>query len=161
VVAICTGCRPGELLALTWEDVATSSATLSVDKSAQRLGGVRDITLPAEAVAALGQQAAWQQRRGASEPWVFTAEGGGRLSPDTVRGALRRECLRLRLPRLTPRALRHLHATLLLGAGVPVPEVAHRLGHATPAITMSTYAHLLRPDDARATAAIAEALGVG
>jgi hypothetical protein len=40
--------------------------------------------------------------------------------------------------------LRHVHATLLLKAGVPVHVVAARLGHADPAITLRVYAHLLR-----------------
>lgn len=39
--------------------------------------------------------------------------------------------------------LRHLHATLLLKAGVPVHVVANRLGHADPAITLRVYAHVL------------------
>lgn len=40
--------------------------------------------------------------------------------------------------------LRHVHATLLLKAGVPVHVVAARLGHADPAITLRVYAHVLR-----------------
>ena len=40
--------------------------------------------------------------------------------------------------------LRHLHATTLLLAGVPVHVVAARLGHADPAITLRVYAHVLR-----------------
>jgi integrase len=40
--------------------------------------------------------------------------------------------------------LRHIHATLLLKAGVPVHVVAARLGHADPAITLRVYAHVLR-----------------
>jgi integrase len=40
--------------------------------------------------------------------------------------------------------LRHTHATLLLMAGVPVHEVAQRLGHSTPVITMTTYSHVIQ-----------------
>jgi integrase len=40
--------------------------------------------------------------------------------------------------------LRHLHATTLLLAGVPVHVVAARLGHADPAVTLRVYAHVLR-----------------
>jgi integrase len=40
--------------------------------------------------------------------------------------------------------LRHVHATLLLTAGVPVHVVAERLGHADPAITLRVYAHVIR-----------------
>ncbi|MGW3351618.1 tyrosine-type recombinase/integrase [Nonomuraea rubra] len=47
--------------------------------------------------------------------------------------------------------LRHIHATTLLLAGVPVHVVAARLGHADPAITLRIYAYVL-PEQA-ATAA--------
>ncbi|HEU5155690.1 MAG TPA: tyrosine-type recombinase/integrase [Streptosporangiaceae bacterium] len=39
--------------------------------------------------------------------------------------------------------LRHIHATTLLLAGVPVHVVAARLGHADPAITLRVYAHVI------------------
>jgi integrase len=48
------------------------------------------------------------------------------------------------LPVMRLHDLRHVHATLLLKAGVPVHVVAARLGHADPAITLSVYAHVLR-----------------
>ncbi|MEU7863707.1 DUF418 domain-containing protein [Nonomuraea sp. NPDC049141] len=47
--------------------------------------------------------------------------------------------------------LRHIHATTLLLAGVPVHVVAARLGHADPAITLRVYAHVIQ--DQVATAA--------
>ncbi|MEI2824979.1 MAG: tyrosine-type recombinase/integrase [Dermatophilaceae bacterium] len=47
------------------------------------------------------------------------------------------------LPVIRLHDLRHLHATLLLKAGVPVHDVAARLGHADPAITLRVYAHVL------------------
>jgi integrase len=40
--------------------------------------------------------------------------------------------------------LRHLHATTLLLAGVPVHVIAARLGHADPAVTLRVYSHVLR-----------------
>jgi integrase len=48
------------------------------------------------------------------------------------------------LPHTRLNDLRHLHATTLLLAGVPVHVVAARLGHADPAITLRVYAHVLR-----------------
>ena len=53
--------------------------------------------------------------------------------------------------------LRHLHATLLLKAGVPVHVVAARLGHADPAITLRVYAHVL-DDQASQAATVFERL---
>ncbi|GAB3990184.1 hypothetical protein GCM10029978_117390 [Actinoallomurus acanthiterrae] len=39
--------------------------------------------------------------------------------------------------------LRHIHATMLLLAGVAVHVVAARLGHADPSITLRVYAHVI------------------
>jgi integrase len=39
--------------------------------------------------------------------------------------------------------LRHVHATTLLLAGVPVHVVAARLGHTDPSITLRVYAHVI------------------
>lgn len=47
------------------------------------------------------------------------------------------------LPRARFHDLRHVHATLLLKAGVPVHVVAARLGHADPSITLRVYAHVI------------------
>src|SRR5690348_8766152 len=55
------------------------------------------------------------------------------------------------LPHARMHDLRHLHATTLLLAGVPVHIVAARLGHADPAVTLRVYSHVLRE----------HALGVG
>jgi integrase len=51
------------------------------------------------------------------------------------------------LPHARPHDLRHLHATSLLLAGVPVHVVAARLGHADPAVTLRVYSHVLREHD--------------
>ena len=55
---------------------------------------------------------------------------------------------------MTLHALRHTHASQLIDAGVDVVTIAHRLGHASPTITLSVYAHLFRKDDSKAAAAI-------
>ena len=47
------------------------------------------------------------------------------------------------LPHARLHDLRHLHATTLLLAGVPVHVVAARLGHADPAVTSRIYSHVL------------------
>jgi integrase len=39
--------------------------------------------------------------------------------------------------------LRHTHVSVLLGAGVNIKAVSSRLGHASVALTLSTFAHLL------------------
>jgi integrase len=48
------------------------------------------------------------------------------------------------LPHARLHELRHVHATMLLLAGVPVHVMADRLGHADPSITLRVYAHVIR-----------------
>ncbi len=47
------------------------------------------------------------------------------------------------LPAIRLHDLRHTHATILLTAREPVHVVSQRLGHASPVITMTVYAHVL------------------
>jgi integrase len=54
------------------------------------------------------------------------------------------------LPHARLHDLRHIHATTLLLAGVPVHVVAARLGHADPSITLRVYAHVIREQVAEA-----------
>ena len=55
--------------------------------------------------------------------------------------------------------LRHVHATILLRAGMPVHVVAARLGHADPAITLRVYAHVISEQLAEAAAIFARVVG--
>ena len=48
------------------------------------------------------------------------------------------------LRRIRLHDLRHIHATTLLLAGVPVHMVAARLGHADPSVTLRVYAHVIQ-----------------
>ncbi|MGF1646526.1 MAG: tyrosine-type recombinase/integrase [Kineosporiaceae bacterium] len=82
--------------------------------------------------------------------WIFRRELGDPLYPDTV-GALMAKLIRRHndahpeaaLPVIRLHDLRHLHATLLLRAGVPVHVVAARVGHRDPAIMLRVYAHVI------------------
>jgi integrase len=47
------------------------------------------------------------------------------------------------VPPVSLHDLRHTHATILLLAGVPGHVVSQRLGHASPVITLSVYAHVM------------------
>jgi integrase len=64
-----------------------------------------------------------------------------------------------KLPPVTFHALRHSHASALIAAGVDPVSVSKRLGHGSPAITLSLYSHLFTNTDGRAAAAIDAALG--
>ncbi len=160
---IATGCRIGEALALTWADVDLDAATVHIDKTLQQVGGqvllggpktnsgTRTIALPADAVDVLRMQRGRQVLAGRTTELVFPSTDGRPLQRRTVQRALKLMCLRLGVPCVTPHGLRHLHASLLLDQGLPLPAVSARLGHANPNITARVYAHLVgRRDDAGA-----------
>jgi integrase len=111
---------------------------------------------------------------------VFTAEGGAALYPDTLTALMRKLVADHNEPAILGRGpghprtllpapeaplpaarlhdLRHVHATTLLLAGVPVHVVANRLGHADPSTTLRVYAHVLREQASAAADVFAAAV---
>ena len=69
------------------------------------------------------------------------------MHPDTVTGGFRRICDRIGLVGVRLHDVRHLYATQLLAAGVPVRTVSGRLGHADAATTLNVYAHFREASD--------------
>jgi len=51
--------------------------------------------------------------------------------------------------------VRHSYASAALAAGIPAKVVSERLGHASIAITMDTYSHVLPGLDAEAAGTVA------
>ena len=68
----------------------------------------------------------------------------GKIYNSTVNDALERRCKVASIPIITLHGLRHTHASLLLFAGVSIPSVARRLGHASMTTTQKTYLHIIQ-----------------
>ncbi|MFI0372023.1 tyrosine-type recombinase/integrase [Actinomadura sp. 1N219] len=94
----------------------------------------------------------WQ---GTEDGYVFATGRGNPIHPDSVGWLMTKTIRAYNAPKEGPRPaeqlpharvhdLRHIHATTLLLAGVPVHVVAARLAHADPAITLRVYAHVIR-----------------
>ena len=95
--------------------------------------------------------------------YVFTStvDGSQPLHPDTVTNGFRGLFAAPDLSGVRLHDLRHLHATQLLAAGVPVRTVSGRLGHANAATTLNVYAHFLEASDRVAADVIAQLLQNG
>src|SRR5215469_8677217 len=171
-LAAYTGARRGELLYLRWEAVDLDAAEITFGGSTavvrgQRVEGTtkggrsRVISLDNDTAAMLREHHRQQaeERLAAGSAWtdsgglVFTNRWGEPLYPDTVTALMNKliskhnEALASpaqAIPHARLHDLRHLHATTLLLAGVPVHVVAARLGHADPAVTLRIYSHVLR-----------------
>ncbi|MFC4452353.1 site-specific integrase [Deinococcus sonorensis] len=167
-LALSTGMRKGELLALAWEDVDLDRARLTVRHTFIRnidgewvLGapktraGHRTIPLGEDVVQVLrnhlGEEERWFGPRGKGQP-VFTRSSGSRLDPSNVARIFHRLSREAGLPRIRVHDLRHTAASLLIRQGVSPKVVSDRLGHADVSFTLSVYTHLY--DDQRQQAAL-------
>jgi len=143
VVALKTGLRVGELLALRWEDLDLVAAKLDVRRTlwngqegTPKGGRNRTVFLSGEAAAALK---AHRHLRG---PHVFCDAAGTRLTHSEVKDVVPRTCKKAGLSkRITTHGLRHTFASHLVMRGVSLKAVQELLGHATIEMTMR-YAHL-------------------
>ena len=95
------------------------------------------------------------------EALVFGNFDGSPRPPHAISDAWRRQTRTRKLPEVTFHALRHAHASALIAAGLDVVSVSRRLGHGSPAITLTVYSHLFQDTDDRAAAAIDGVLGSG
>jgi integrase len=78
-----------------------------------------------------------------------------------VSGDWRSLVSRLALPDVTFHALRHTHASALIDSGLDVVKISRRLGHASPMVTLTVYAHLFHDSDTSAAAAMEVIMGTG
>jgi integrase len=179
VLAIHTGLRQGELLALNWEDLDLEAGTLQVRRTLTRRGGKhflsepktkksrRTVRLTAGAIAALQdhlkRQMEEMDRLGSLyKPGglVFANEIGGIFNPSNLRNrSFARLLMRAGLSAETRfHDLRHTCATLLLSRNVNPKIVSEMLGHANISITLDTYSHVLPDMQEKAAKALEEAL---
>ncbi len=86
---------------------------------------------------------------------VFPRERGGLLPNEEYRRAFNKACAEVGIEGLVPHGLRHTTASLAISAGANVKVVQRMLGHATAAMTLDLYGHLLDDD----LAGVADALG--
>ena len=94
---------------------------------------------------------------------IFCDELGGTINPQrlTERFGALRKAAGIRPGRLHD--VRHSHATHLLSGCDPMPPVpvhivAARLGHSSPVVTLTTYAHVLPQSDTEAASLMAAVL---
>lgn len=175
-LAATTGCRRGELCALRWFDL--DGATLSVTRSAYDAegGGIdfkstkthagRRLRLDEATVAVLAEHRAHAEHVAEvcgipfdENAYIFSDDPAGAVpwSPDRTSKRFTALCHRAGV-KCRLHDLRHFAATQLIGAGVPVPQVAGRLGHANKAVTLAVYSHALEGGDELAADVLGAAL---
>jgi integrase len=162
LLAIATGLRRGEVLALRWKDVDLSSGTATVRQSLEHTKAgnrfkapktkksLRAIQLPAFAITALKQHRAEQAARRLKlgdayqdHDLIIARPDGLPWNPGSFSAGFVAFARRCGLKGLSYHHLRHTHATLLLGLNVHPKVVSERLGHSHIGLTMDTYSHVM------------------
>jgi len=179
-LALGTGARRGEIAALRWSDLDLDGATVRIERALEQTkaglrikapktaAGRRTVSLPAFTVTALRdhRRKALELRLAlgigalpADAP-VFGDHEGNWPSPYSISDRWRDAVKNRALPKVTFHALRHSHASALIAARLDVVAISRRLGHASPALTLSVYGHLFSNSDDKAAAAIDAAFGL-
>ena len=181
LLALATGTRRGEILALRWHGVDFDHRLVRVTESLEetrptkgsatlrfkstKSSKARVVTLPGFALDELRRHKREQAEqllalgvRQSGETLVCPREDGAPMVPESLTHEFTRLAARIAgLPRVTFHRLRHAHASHLLQANEHPKIVQERLGHSTIAITMDLYSHLMDGTETAAAERIDEA----
>jgi integrase len=179
LLAVTTGLRRGEVLALCWNDIDMETATLVVRRSLEQTAagvsfkepktnrGRRSVAMPEMTIGALRRHRSEQAReRLAAGPayrehgLVCCMEDGRPWLPSSLTHSFNAHVSTLDLGNVRFHDLRHSHASHLLRQGVHPKVVSERLGHATVGITLDVYSHLMPGMQQDAANRIDEALRI-
>ena len=188
-LALGSGMRQGELLALQWSDIDFERGTIEVKRSLSQVGkdfivkepkskaGKRSILLPPFVLAALRDHRQAALKSGQITAPVFCTKTGTFTSKNNlVRQVFRpliskanSEAVKMAKesntePDLIPvdirfHDLRHTHASHLIATSHSIKAVSRRLGHADITITLKVYAHLMPNDDEKLAAGVEALFG--
>ena len=186
-LAINLGMREAELLGVTWPAIDLEAGTIRIFQQLQRAklsteadakrafvlqstktkASERTLKLDADLLNILRQHDRQQAEEKAllgekwRDPWgnlVFTSETGAPIHLSCLLDHLHGTLAKHELPRIRFHDLRHTAATLLLADNVPLATVSKILGHSSPAITATIYAHALDESKSGAIAGLSERL---
>lgn len=164
ILASHTGCRIGELLALTYDDIKDGQLNInktlseiekekdSENKTAFKVTTpktktyVRNIPLSEKVLKEFAHHKSWHQaemmKRGYRTPYIFTTESGNFLYRRNAERSLKRLCESNDIPFKGWHALRHTFASRLAKNGVPIQTVSKMLGHDSINVTSRYYVNV-------------------
>ncbi len=177
VIALGTGLRRGELLALRWQDVDLEKGYLQVGRSLGEAegelyfkepksdAGHRSLSLAPFVIDALRdhrkQQLELRLQLGVGKmppgALLFSTIDGDPVRPDKLSRDWANLVRARKLPKISFQGLRHSNVSMLIDGGLDVYQVSRRIGHSNASLTLKTYTHLFRNKEDEAVEAIESA----
>lgn len=175
---IITGCRRGEVAALTWDDIDFKGGRIYVHSNLVYLSATgiytdtpktetskRVISVPPETLQLLKSYRKWQNAeiiksgdRWTRTGYLFCKEDGTPMHPQSVNIYLNKFAARYGFDHINPHAFRHTAASILNAQGVDIATISRRLGHSKVSTTEDIYTHMLRGADRQAADSMASAV---
>lgn len=153
-----TGCRVGEVRALTWKQIDFKSKRITINRSISKRPndqGKFVVTLPknnhtrslAMNKVLIDALMTWKKscksKKGFKETdLVFKRVDGESLSTTTIERRKNLYCSYASVKQIRLHDFRHSNASLLINMGMPVSVVSDRLGHRDKRQTLNIYTHL-------------------
>lgn len=179
LLAISSGARLGELLGLSWSDINFQTCEINIRKSLQAAksgelfletpkskAGFRRLTVPVEAIAELKKikadiLSAKILSFNSNDDLCFVTQHNTPLSPNNMNRAWHGILKNAGILYRNFHVLRHTHATQLLANGIPLVEVARRIGHAKSSHTLDLYGQAIPNFDAQLGENISKIFSLG
>lgn len=176
VMALGTGLRQGELLALKWSDIDFDNNTVSVNKSIKLVylvskdgsrnssileqtpktkSSIRTIPVPSNIVDELKLYKEEQEKNSKNELYenndiVFADDTGNYLDSRYLSKRYTKLLKDAKIDYKKFHSLRHTYATRLFEAGIPIKTVQVLMGHSDIKTTMNIYTHVMPEEKTKA-----------
>lgn len=152
LLALFTGLRFSELIALSWDDIDFKDKTLTVNKTfdykynkqfkkTKTNNSNRTIGIDNQTIALLKKFKLGNQMN--QSGYIFLDNMYNHVSNSAVNKCLKKACKKLDITVISFHGLRHTHCSLLLYHGLNIKYISSRLGHSSVSITMNIYSHIL------------------
>ncbi len=156
IIAANTGMRQGEVLALTWDKVDFERNEILVNRSLEQTNkgfnskeetktdsSTRTIEVSVAVMETLKRLKEKQKTTYNPMNLVCCRHDGNYVYGSNLTRGFQRVLTAAKVKQVRFHDLRHTHASHLIRAGVDIIEIARRLGHKSPKMTLDIYGHLI------------------
>lgn len=162
-LAIETGARRGELLAITFDDIDRNQSTITFNKSINAMRKLSTTKTQSSNRAVYVSPSTIKELYTLRHPdtnIVFhNSLGTNYVRPNWVYDMFKELLKKAKLPTTFRfHDLRHTNATILISKGIDMKTVSTRLGHSTITTTMDRYAHAVKEEDKKAAQVISKTI---